>query len=95
MRYLQALNWVFLALGATMVVNLGVVALLYTIYVDEAARYRTELGTVTTYLLLFLGIALSAAAAAFGHRWRTFWRWPAELLLCVAVARTVWQFLPR
>jgi hypothetical protein len=95
MRYLQALNWVFVALGATMVVNLGVVALLYSIYLDEASRYRTDLSTVTTYLLLFFAVMVTAAAAAVGHRWHKFWRWPAELLLALAVARAIWQFLPR
>lgn len=95
MKYLQALNWILLALGLTMFVNLAVVCLLYLVYLDQAPRYTSEFRTALVTTSLFLAIALSSAAAAFGHRGQRAWRWPAEVLVVASVGAVVWYYLPR
>jgi type III secretory pathway component EscV len=94
-KYLQAINWIMLALGVSMTVSLAVVCLMYGIYMDQSPRLPAEFSSVLTTTLLCLAVSLSAAAAALGHRRHGIWRWPAEAMLVFSVVAVVWFYLPK
>jgi hypothetical protein len=94
LRYLQGLNWALLALGATFTIVLSVVSLLLYLNLDTAPRYQPQFEAALESTLLFSGVMLAAAGAVWLHRRDHILRWPAELLLALAVAATVSYFLP-
>lgn len=94
LRYLQGLNWALLALGVTFTVVLSVVCLLLYLNLDTAPRYRPQFESAFNSVLLFAGVMLTAAGTVWLHRRGHRLRWPAELLLAVAVTVTILYFLP-
>jgi Ca2+/Na+ antiporter len=82
MKHLQILNAVLLAVGAAIGLVLGVVCLIYTVYLDSAPRLRAEMPLLLAFTAAFATLMLAAALAFFGHRRRWHARW---LLQCLPV----------
>ena len=95
LRYLQGLNWAFLAIGVTFTVVLSVVSFLLYINLDDAPRYQPQFEAAFGSVQLFTGVMLTAGAAVWLHRRGHFLRWPAELLLVATITITVRHFLPQ
>lgn len=94
LRYLQGLNWLLLALGATFTVVLSVVVLMLYVNLDTAPQYRPQFEGTRISTLWFAAVMCSAALAVWGLRNRHVLGWPAQLLLLACVVGTVRYFLP-
>lgn len=94
LRYLQGLNWALLAIGVTFTVVLSVVALLLYVNLGAAPRYQPEFEQAMASTLVFAFVMVAAAAAVWTHRTQHVLRWPAEILLVVAVLVVLRFFLP-
>lgn len=77
MKYLQILNAVFAALGATFMVTLGVVAIMYAFYLDAYPRLRGDFEVVLQLTAIFaIAFAVSGLTTLAVHRrWRGWWIW--------------------
>lgn len=95
LRYLQGLNWALLAIGATFTIVLSVVSLLLYVNLSAAPRYRPEFEQTLASTLVFGFVLMTAGAAVWTQRKRHPLRWPAELLLVVAVLTVFRFFLPK
>jgi hypothetical protein len=96
MTGLHWLNAVVLAIAVTMAVMMGVVTLLYGLYLDEAPRLRDQWPLLTQSAALFTLLALVAGAAFYGARNERPWRWHAQGVLALLVAGSIyllWQSL--
>jgi hypothetical protein len=80
MRYLQILNAVMLALGGALAVCMGVVCLLYGIYLDSEPQLRAEMPRLYAVTVAFAGMGLAGLAAFEAQRRRWLLRWLAQLL---------------
>lgn len=80
MKALQVFNAVALALCVTFALTLGVVALIYAIYLDTSPRMRAEWPTVALVTGVFWVLSLFTGAAFWAQRRALAWRWPAQLL---------------
>jgi hypothetical protein len=94
LRYLQGLNWALLAIGATFTIVLSVVSLLLFLNLPAAPRYRPEFEQTLASTGIFAFVMAAAAAAVWSHRKQSTLRWPAELLLVIAVFTVFRYFLP-
>lgn len=90
MSAVQWFNAITLAVTATLAMLLGVVSLLYGIYLDEVPRLRAEWPAVLAVTLVFTLLALAAAGAFFGYRRDTAWKIFAELGLLLALPAGAW-----
>lgn len=78
MKALQIFNAVALALCATFAVTLGVVALIYAVYLDVSPRMRAEWPTVATVTAVFWLLSAFTALAFVAQRRAWGWRWPVQ-----------------
>lgn len=93
------LRWWTVALmlfGATMSLCMGVVCLLYYIYIDSAPEMREQLPLLQKLVALFVALGL-LGLAAFIPLWRkNRWLWPTQALLlvgAVTIGITFWRSL--
>ncbi|MGB0218706.1 MAG: hypothetical protein ACPGJF_05170 [Sinimarinibacterium flocculans] len=86
MKGLQIFNAVVLALCVTFAVTLGVVALIYAVYLDVSPRMRAEWPTVAVVTGVFWGLSAITGLAFWAQRRTLAWRWPAQLLSAGALA---------
>lgn len=93
MKYLQILNAVFAALGATMLVTLGVVWILYAVYVGDAPQLRGQMQGLVPLIAWFTALALAAGAAFASHRRRWALRWIAQVAPLLPLAGVVVYFV--
>lgn len=77
MKYVQILNAVFAALGATLMLTLGVVAVMYAFYLDAHPRMRGDFAVVLQLAVIFaVAFAISGMTTLAVHRrWRSWWLW--------------------
>lgn len=68
MRQLFILNCALLALSSVMALVLGVVCLIYAIYLDEMPELRGEFPFLIISSLLFMGVACALAVATWTLR---------------------------
>lgn len=85
MKAVQIFNAVALALCATFAITLGVVALIYAIYLDASPRMRAEWPAVATVTGVFWMLSVITAIAFFAQRRAWAWRWPAQALSIAAL----------
>lgn len=83
MNVARFFNILFLLFGATMVVVLGVVCLMFLIYMDESASMREQWPTLRAATFMFGVLTLAAGAAFQGLRKQTRWMWPAQAVLAI------------
>jgi hypothetical protein len=81
MKSLQIFNAVMLAAAAAFAVTMGVVALIYGVYLDTEPRIRQEWPTVLAVTEVFFMLSAVAGLAFHAQRRRKPWRWPAQLLM--------------
>jgi hypothetical protein len=77
MKFLQILNAVFTAAGATFMVTLGVVAIMYSFYLGEYPRLQSDfrlvltISAISSIMFVFSGLTFLAVR----QRWRGWWLW--------------------
>jgi drug/metabolite transporter (DMT)-like permease len=82
--------------GATMSLCMGVVCLLYYIYIDAAPEIREQLPLIERMVVLFTVLGLLGLAAFIPLRRQNRWLWPTQGLLlvgAVAIGITLWRSL--
>lgn len=82
--------------GATMSLTLGVVSLMYWVYIDAAPEIRGQMPGLINMVLLFLGLAAIGFAAFIPLRRANRWLWPTQALLlagAVTIGVTFWKML--
>lgn len=80
MKYLQILNAVMLALGASLAVCMGVVCFLYGVHLDTEPQLRAAMPRLYELTAVFAAMALASLAAFEAQRRRWLLRWLAQLL---------------
>ena len=78
MKALQIFNAVALALSLTFAVTLGVVALIYAIYLDASPRMRAEWPTVALVTGVFWALSAITGLTFWAQRRVLAWRWLAQ-----------------
>ncbi|MES0874208.1 hypothetical protein [Sinimarinibacterium thermocellulolyticum] len=85
MKAVQIFNAVALALCATFAVTLGVVALIYAIYLDASPRMRAEWPTVAAVTAVFWVLSVFTGLAFLAQRRLWSFRWPAQAASVLAL----------
>ena len=85
MKYLRGLDFVLAAFGATMALTLGVVCLMYGVYLDESPRMREEFPALVKVTLMFAVLAVAALLAWLALRRGSRWQWPAQGMLAAVI----------
>jgi len=78
MRYLFVLDVAFAVLGASMVIGVGVSALLLGWHLDVAPEQRGSMNTLLVLTVAYTVVTLAAAAGAWGLRRKAGWHWLAQ-----------------
>lgn len=89
MKHLQILNAVLIAAGAAMALVLGVVCLIYSVYLDAVPRLRAEMPLLLTFTGTFFALMLASGLAFFAQRRRWRLRWLLQGLPVVPLAGIV------
>lgn len=84
LRYLFILDVAFAVLGGSMVIGVGVSALLLGWYLDTAPEYRGQVVTLLKLTLAYLSVTVAAGVAAWALRRRHQWHWLAQAALGLA-----------
>lgn len=84
LRYLFIFDVSVAVLGGSMVIGVGVSALLLGWYLDSAPEYRDQVLTLVKLTLVYLAATLAAGCAAWGLRRRQSWHWLAQAALLLA-----------
>lgn len=93
---MQWTNAVLLAAATTMAMMMGVVCLLYGLYLDEAPQLREGWPLLTRSALIFTALMAVAALAFYGQYRDKAWRWWGQGLLAftgVTCAWLLWRLL--
>ena len=85
MKGIQIFNAVAMAAAASFASTIGVVTLLYAIYLDSVPRLREDWPLVVTTFLVFCVLFLLSVLAFHAHRREKAWRWPAEAVLLLGI----------
>ena len=96
MIFLRWLNAGLLIFGASMGLMLGVVCLIYAVYLDSAPQLREEWPLLLRSTVLFCLLAAVAGLAFRGLLRSTRWRWYAQALLALttlSVGAALWRQL--
>ncbi|TAJ52071.1 MAG: hypothetical protein EPN60_15640 [Nevskiaceae bacterium] len=78
LRYLFILDVALAVLGGSMVIGVGVSALLLGWYLDSAPEYRDQVLTLLKLTLAYLSVTVAAGLAAWGLRGKRRWHWLAQ-----------------
>lgn len=90
MKAIQIFNAVALAAAAAFAATMGVVALIYAIYLEAEPRLHEEWPAVATTASVFFVLTLIAGLTFYAHRRDKGWRWPMEALLLSSIAGGAW-----
>ncbi|MBI2383472.1 MAG: hypothetical protein HYV18_05320 [Gammaproteobacteria bacterium] len=86
MKYLQILNAVVAAVGASFTVVLGVVCLIYAVYLGEVPRLARELPMLLAMTAGFAALGAFGWLAFQGQRRGRPWAWAMEGAVLLDVA---------
>lgn len=86
MKGIQIFNAVAMATAASFAATIGVVTLLYAVYLDAEPRLREDWPLVLTTFLVFCVLLLLSALTFYAHRREKTWRWPMEAVLFLGIA---------
>lgn len=78
LRYLFVLDVAFALLGASMVIGVGVSALLLAWYLDIAPDQRASMNALLVLTVAYSAVTLAAAAGGWGIRTKARWHWIAH-----------------
>lgn len=84
-RYLFVLDIGFAILGASMVIGVGVSALLLAFHLDTAPEQRGSMNTLLTLTVAYSAVTLAAIASAWAIHKQAAWHWPAQGAFLVSV----------
>ena len=90
MTGLQWTNAVLLASAATMAMMMGVVCLLYGIYLDEAPQLRENWPVLTQSALIFAALTAISGVAFYGLLRNKTWRWYGQAAVWPATVLSGW-----
>lgn len=90
MKALQIFNAVAMATAAAFASCLGVVTLMYAVYLDAEPRLREDWPQLVTVTAVFAALLLLAGLAFQGQRRGRPWRWPAQALLFAGIGVGAW-----
>lgn len=96
MNFLRWWSVALMLLGATMALTLGVVCLMYQIYMDSSPELREQWPALVRSVGLFALLALIGAAAVVPLWRKNRWLWPTQALLlvgAVAIGMTFWKLM--
>ena len=96
MNFLRWWTVALMLFGATMALCMGVVCLLYYIYIDSAPEMREQLPMLVNLVELFLVLGVLGATAFIPLRRNSRWLWPTQVLLAVGaitIGVTFWRLL--
>lgn len=82
--------------GATMALCMGVVCLLYYIYIDSSPEIREQLPQLMGMVGMFTVLGLLGVVAFIPLHRSNRWLWPTQVLLgvgAVAIGVSFWRFL--
>lgn len=90
MKAIQIFNAVALATAAAFVSTLGVVTLIYAIYLDAEPRLREDWPQVLISTSVFVVLMLLAGVTFHGQRREKSWRWPMQGVLFAGIGFGGW-----
>ena len=85
LRYLFMLDVAFAVLGASMVIGVGVSALLLAWHLDIAPEQRDAMNALLLLTGAYTAVTLAAAAGGWGIRAKAGWHWAAQGVFATAV----------
>lgn len=85
LRYLFVLDIAFAVLGASMVIGVGVSALLLAWYLDVAPEQRASMNALLLLSLAYSAVTLASAAGGWGIHKKATWHWGAQLAFLAAL----------
>jgi MFS family permease len=91
LRYLFVVDVSLSVLGASMVIGVGVSALLLAIYLDQFPEYRGMMTSLINLTLAYLAVTLSAGAAGWGIHRRRAWHWLAQAAFAASLVFS-WRY---
>jgi len=84
LRYLFILDTAIAVLGASMVIGVGVSALLLGVHLDSSPEYRGQTLILLRLTAVYLLATLAATVAAWALHRRRRWHWAAQLALLLS-----------
>lgn len=96
MNFLRWWTVALMMFGATMALIMGVVCLLYYIYLDSAPALREQLPLLTNLVALFTVLGILGFTAFIPLRRQNRWMWPTQALLfigAITITMTFWRLL--
>jgi len=85
LRYLFVLDVAFAVLGASMVIGVGVSALLLAFHMDIAPEQRGSMVALLILTAAYTAVTVAAGLGAWGLRRRQGWHWWAQGAFLAAV----------
>jgi hypothetical protein len=85
LRYLFVLDVAFAVLGASMVIGVGVSALLLAWHLEVAPEQRDAMNALLVLTAAYTAVTLAAAAGGWGIRKKAVWHWAAQAVFAVAL----------
>ena len=92
-RYFFVFDVAFAILGASMMIGVGVSALLLGWYLDVAPEQRGSYNNLLLLTIAFTAITVASAASAFGLRRQAGWHWGAHALFAVSILASIPLFI--
>lgn len=90
MKSLQIFNAVMLALAAAFAVTMGVVALIYAVYLGSEPRLQEDWPAVLAVTEVFGALTVMAALTFHAQRRSKSWRWIAQGMMVASFAAGGW-----
>ncbi|HLU62577.1 MAG TPA: hypothetical protein VKZ99_09565 [Gammaproteobacteria bacterium] len=94
MRPITVLNGIVLGSCGSIFLGIAVTLLIFVLLGPENPSLQRELGPLTLYALIFLGLTLLSALAFVGQLLLKPWRWWAQAVMLAAATAAVWYLLP-
>lgn len=94
MRYLFFVNCAVMGLGAVLALVLGVVCLLYVIYMGREPQLANEMRLLMLTTGIFAWIFAGGLVAVIGQRRRAAWHWAGSLAWLAGFGLIVQIFAP-
>ncbi len=91
LRYLFFVDVSFAVLFSSMVIGVGVSALLLGWHLDFAPEYREMMNTLIKLTLVYLLVTLAGAGGAFGIFRKRSWHWGAQAIFALSIV-IAWEY---
>lgn len=85
MRYLTIVNGALFALFASLAVVMGVVCIMYLVYLNAEPRLQSEWPAVLASTVIFAVLGVTSGFGFFGLLRGKSWRWIAQAVLLLSL----------